>query len=558
MQSIEIAVSLVKQAIDQDRRKNYPEAARCYREALNLFDNASKSKGLNKSVKQAIAVKCNQYENRLGKLEKFLFESKDLTHTLFKDVVEYQYHNKRPDSQSSFSDESISSENWKGLKNCSLFRQGIQQIERGKKKDQREDYSQALDFYENGMMLLIRATESNIEEETPENTEHLRFKCLLIHERIEELKNHLDLGRSIKPINDSLNTIEYSLGHQNVSSQANSPEPDTENEENILQSDELGSVHSLYSKVIVEESEEEPNKSMHSHSAMDNSILRNNDTPQSIPLADLDGELTLSTQSISSLKSSQSIKSYCSSIKGLNYSNVLNNSTYGEADFNITELTVANSILNQEDYILDDPTTTPTSIRTEPVLYETEPVLYETEPVLCETEPVSGTTRSTSRTSSSTDSGIISPQKLDSDQDFLRSRHQSSNCTNDDQDEALLLEVHRSGDGTPVIDPSPSRTTPPSVRISPSASMKRKATLKAMENEIDVLSQDVVDTVATTSVVKVKAETYSKSTSSSLKMSDQYIPPGAMARQFEDLDEDREFNQGCYYFVACLDSLWIL
>ena len=126
MQSIEIAVSLVKQAIDQDRRKNYQEAARCYREALNLFNNASKSKGLNKSVKQAITVKCNQYENRLGKLEKFLFESKDLT-PLFKDVVEYQYH-KRPDSQSSFSDESISSEHWKGLKNCSLFKQGIQQI----------------------------------------------------------------------------------------------------------------------------------------------------------------------------------------------------------------------------------------------------------------------------------------------------------------------------------------------------------------------------------------------------------------------------------------------
>jgi len=488
MQSIEIAVSLVKQAIDQDRRKNYQEAARCYREALNLFNNASKSKGLNKSVKQAITVKCNQYENRLGKLEKFLFESKDLT-PLFKDVVEYQYH-KRPDSQSSFSDESISSEHWKGLKNCSLFKQGIQQIERGKKKDQRGDYSQALDFYENGMMLLIRATESNIEEETPENTEHLRFKCLLIHERIEELKNHLDLGRSIKPINDSLNTIEYSLGHQNVS-QANSPEPDTENEENILQSDELGSVHSLYSKVLVEEPEQ-PNKSM-------DSTLRN-DTPQSIPLADLDGELKLSTQSISSLKSSQSIKSYCSSIKGLNNSSiVLNNSTFGEADFNITELTVTNSILNQEDYI--DDSTTP---------------------------------------STSTDSGIISP-KLDQD----RSRHQSSNCA---EDEALLLEVHRSGDGTPVIDPSPSRTTPPIVRISPSASMKRKATLKAMENEIDVLSQDVVDTA-----VKVK-ETYSKP---SAALSDQYIPPRAMARQIED-EEDREFNQGCYYFVACLDSLWIL
>ena len=35
--------------------------------------------------------------------------------------------------------------------------------------------------------------------------------------------------------------------------------------------------------------------------------------------------------------------------------------------------------------------------------------------------------------------------------------------------------------------------------------MKRKATLKAMENEIDIISQDVVDTVATS---VVKAETY--------------------------------------------------
>jgi len=549
MQSIEIAVSLVKQAIDQDRRKNYQEAARCYREALNLFNNASKSKGLNKSVKQAITVKCNQYENRLGKLEKFLFESKDLT-PLFKDVVEYQYH-KRPDSQSSFSDESISSEHWKGLKNCSLFKQGIQQIERGKKKDQRGDYSQALDFYENGMILLIRATESNIEEETPENTEHLRFKCLLIHERIEELKNHLDLGRSIKPINDSLNTIEYSLGHQNVNSQANSPEPDMETEENILQSDELGSVHSLYSKVLVEE---QP-KQQHYPSidkSMDNSTLRDNiDTPQSIPLADLDGELMLSTQSISSLKSSQSIKSYCSSIKGLNNSIVHNNSTFGEADFNVTELTVANSILNQEDYIINHHDSTTSSI---PSINRTTE-----EPALCETDESVSDSGSRSTSSTSTDSGIISPEKLDSNQDLLRSRHQSSNCTtNDEEDhEALLLEVHRSGDGTPVIDPSPSRTTPPSVRISPSASMKRKATLKAMENEIDIISQDVVDTVAT-SVVKVKAETYSKPASASLKMSDQYIPPRAMARQYQDLEEDREFNQGCYYFVACLDSLWIL
>jgi len=216
-----------------------------------------------------------------------------------------------------------------------------------------------------------------------------------------------------------------------------------------------------------------------------------NDTPQSIPLADLDGELKLSSLSIASAKSWQSIKSYSSSIKGYNSSGH-NSTTFGEADFNVTELTVANSGLDLDEYL--NKSSTP-----------------------------------------STDSGITSP-KLDQD----RSRHESSSA----EDEAMLL-VHRSGDGTPVIDVNtPSRLTPPSVRISPSASMKRKATMKALENELTVLSQeDVVDTA-----VKVKASTLKKS---------EYIPPRALAREIDDSD-DEDINKGCYYFVACLDSLWIL
>ena len=82
-----------------------------------------------------------------------------------------------------------------------------------------------------------------------------------------------------------------------------------------------------------------------------------------------------------------------------------NSTTFGEADFNITELTIANSGLDLEDYL--------------------------------------------NKSTPSTDSGIISP-KLDQD----RSRHDSSSTGT--EDEAMLL-VHRSGDGTPVIDPSPSR-----------------------------------------------------------------------------------------------------
>ena len=48
------------------------------------------------------------------------------------------------------------------------------------------------------------------------------------------------------------------------------------------------------------------------------SSLRN-DSPQSIPLADLEGELKLSSLSIMSAKSLQSIKSYHGSMKVQNY-----------------------------------------------------------------------------------------------------------------------------------------------------------------------------------------------------------------------------------------------
>ena len=78
--SIEVAVELVKQAIDQDKKKNYNEAARCYREALILFKDVQMTKGITKGVQQAIEHKCNQYEERLKKLDKWILANSDLTH----------------------------------------------------------------------------------------------------------------------------------------------------------------------------------------------------------------------------------------------------------------------------------------------------------------------------------------------------------------------------------------------------------------------------------------------------------------------------------------------
>ena len=96
--NIEVAITLVKQAIDQDKKKNYEEAARCYREAIITFKTVSQFRGISKGVQQAIILKCNQYEERLKKLDKYLLANADLSQ-LFKNVVDYH---KRPDSQTRF------------------------------------------------------------------------------------------------------------------------------------------------------------------------------------------------------------------------------------------------------------------------------------------------------------------------------------------------------------------------------------------------------------------------------------------------------------------------
>ncbi len=129
--TIETAVGLVKQAIDQDRKQNYEEAARCYREALINFQAVRKTKGISKGVKLAIDQKCAQYEDRLKKLDKFLLNQADLT-GLFKECVTSNViTNKLKPTEAVSSQESISSASWKGLKNCPLFLQGIEAIERG-------------------------------------------------------------------------------------------------------------------------------------------------------------------------------------------------------------------------------------------------------------------------------------------------------------------------------------------------------------------------------------------------------------------------------------------
>ena len=64
-----------------------------------------------------------------------------------------------------------------------------------------------------------------------------------------------------------------------------------------------------------------------------------------------------------------------------------------------------------------------------------------------------------------------------------------------------------------------------------------------MADELTVLSQEDVVDVAVKSQVNGKKHV-------------ELAPTRSMAAQFED--EEENYNKGCYYFVACLDSLWIL
>ena len=101
---------------------------------------------------------------------------------------------KRPESQ--ISDNSISSETWKDLKHNQLFRQGILAMERGKKRDQTGAYIEALLYYEDGMRLLMEAA-NQADHNEEDNIELLKFKCLLIHGRIEMIRQHLDCGQPL-------------------------------------------------------------------------------------------------------------------------------------------------------------------------------------------------------------------------------------------------------------------------------------------------------------------------------------------------------------------------
>ena len=91
----------------------------------------------------------------------------------------------------------------------SLLKRGQDSVEKGKRNDERKNFVDALKYYEIGAELLIEA--ANRTGNDGHKSEAIRFKCLLIHERIETIRNHLEHGAPICDRRDTLNTFDVSL-----------------------------------------------------------------------------------------------------------------------------------------------------------------------------------------------------------------------------------------------------------------------------------------------------------------------------------------------------------
>ena len=454
-----------------------------------------------------------------------------------------------------------------------------------------------------------------------------------------------------------MDTVEYSLGVRE--NETVSPEPELYEESKILSMEELASVgggsrHSLYPEVKHQQPRNKNNNSK-SGSLMSLRSSLEQDSPQSIPLADMSGEFQLSSLSLASRTSMKMASS------------ILETSQYGEADRNVTELTYANSGLDLDLYNMDNSCSShevlsrsdeaprdvdeelnnedrkdtssrcgssdsgisdhqsssqlsPKSQQHHPHLHnihdydqaevlieqhkqpeevevgrEEDRIQTEGQPLLLESHQhpqdsddndIAIKALDESRKSSAYASEA--EEKISSSAEPLEAADPSSSLLNevmaagyvseneDDKKEegsnaklravspeSVVLLVHKSLDGTPVVDAnsSPARLTPP-MKISPSASLKRKEKMKSLEDEVTVLSQeDVVDSAAGAGFAKAKVDKQKQhDVSVKVKPVDarpEYIPPRAFAG-LEDDDEDEEINKGCYYFLSCLDSLWVL
>jgi len=317
--SVDLAVKLVRQAVNQDSSRNYQEAARCYREAIIILQDVEKSqRSTCKQLQNFLNTKLVQYEERLRIIEQHLLSKSDLT-KFFKELESCHFDDCRS---------SVSSDTKHLYKNPQLVK-ALDLIRRGRKDDERQIYPSALASYESGLSLLLDVLNKGLL--TPKQEETARIKYLLYQDRVEILQGFLEKRNTVS--GGGVLCQEDSLS---LDSECDSPVPTTDTD-HVLEMSEirgdmsrLGSTSSLcdnnrlstafssnksLAKVIADGACKNDDhlaaQSLHSlypvceikHSPSNVSVSSG---LGSVPLANISKEFTLSEMSIASTPSSTS------------------------------------------------------------------------------------------------------------------------------------------------------------------------------------------------------------------------------------------------------------
>lgn len=223
MTSVDEAVKLVTQAVQQDSKANYVEAARCYREALVIFHQMQKSRSSSKRLQNLLKTKIVQYEERLKILDEYLLSKTDLTQ-FFKELESCHFDDCRS---------SISSETNQLYRNP-LLTKSLNLIRRGRKEDEKMHYAAALVCYDSGLSSLLHLI--NNDSLSDRQAESARIKYLLYHDRAEDIRAFLE-----NP-NDNITSSKcYLSPDENLDPDFEGPIPKTETER-MLQMEEVRSI----------------------------------------------------------------------------------------------------------------------------------------------------------------------------------------------------------------------------------------------------------------------------------------------------------------------------
>jgi len=331
---VELAVRLVRQAVHQDSRKNYPEAARCYREAILILQDLKTSRSSTcKQLQNFLDTKLVQYEERLRIIEHHLLYNSDLSQ-FFKELESCHFD----DCGSSVSSDT------KHLYKNPLLIKALDLIRSGRKDDERRDYVAALKSYESGLALLLEVLNTGLL--TERQAETARVKCLLYHDRADSIRGFLE-GRTGSSVSE---VREY--GREDcvsLDSDCESPVPVTETDEvlNMMEvrscSSRLGSTHSLVgtetpvkmsssSRSLVADQMAESLHSLYPVCEIKHSPSVMSVRSTTVPLANISKEISLSELSIASSPSSSSSRrlsrSVMSNMEKISVLEISNDDTY--------------------------------------------------------------------------------------------------------------------------------------------------------------------------------------------------------------------------------------